>query len=420
MTPVEEALRQRAAERGRSIQMSLPAHVNGWVHYLLRRDSLAAGQLSAAAGAYHSVFIDCDGRLLQCGQDPDGDSTLRVFPSLRDVHFQSVSSSNYVSLALSEGGDVYSWGPYSFGPGAEEAYVWDINQEPQIVPGLHAICVRAIAAGAWHSAALTAEGALYTWSSWEGGLIPDGLGYEVDEDDFTVLTPRRVQGALDGVRLRCVAAGKNYTLVATQAGELFYFGNGDDGCLGHGDEESVTLPERVQALSPARGEVVTEVSAGELYAMALTTEGEVFVWGGRPADWIPRKPTALQGTRVAQISAGNIHTAAVSEAGELFTWGRDHASGCLGDGDLRSRLCPELTRVEALAGTKIASVSAGDQLTLAVAQDGSVYAFGVTTGGRLGIPQDDPEDDAQEGTPGMGEHGELCVPTKVAGLRLLQ
>jgi hypothetical protein len=106
MTPVEEALMQRAAERGLSIPRSFPERFRGWVPLLLRHGGLAEGQCSVAAGCAHSLLIDSDGRLLRYGGDPDGDTTPRLFPSVGDVYFQSVSSSQWVSLALSEEGDV--------------------------------------------------------------------------------------------------------------------------------------------------------------------------------------------------------------------------------------------------------------------------------------------------------------------------
>jgi hypothetical protein len=287
MPQVEEALRLRTGERARFIPRAVPKPFNGWVPFLLRRDGVAAEQLSAAAGLYSSVFIDCDGRLLQSSVDAKSGSTRTPVSSLRDIAFQSVASSDWVSLALSEDRQVYVWGPAGDGP-IGDGYIWYIEQEPQIVPGLQAINVSMISSGAWHSAALTADGALHTWSSWEYGIAPYGLGYEIDEDctdedeslHFAHMSPKRVQGALDGVRLRCVAAGYNYTLVASEEGELFSFGKGDQGLLGHGNDEYLHLPERVQALSLARGQVVKEVAAGTKCAMALTTEGEVFIWGG--------------------------------------------------------------------------------------------------------------------------------------------
>jgi regulator of chromosome condensation len=140
------------------------------VPFLLSRDGVADVHSSAAAGCAHNLFIDRDGRLLRCGDDPDDDSTPRVFSSLRNVRFRSVSSNKWftLSLALSEEGKVYSWGSFR-----EEASAWRVHdpdvlaQEPQIVTSLNAISVRGISAGAHHCAAHTAEGALYTWAYWD-------------------------------------------------------------------------------------------------------------------------------------------------------------------------------------------------------------------------------------------------------------
>jgi alpha-tubulin suppressor-like RCC1 family protein len=198
-----------------------------------------------------------------------------------------------------------------------------------------------------------------------------------------------VQGALDGVRGRSAAAGFDYTLVATQEGELFSFGDGHCGCLGHSDytdgvdPEEVVLPKRVDALSPARGQVVKEVAAGQACGMALTTQGEVFVLRELG---LPQAVDALQGIRMAHISAGSVHLAAISEAGELFTWGYDLRSGCLGHGGSGRQSLAEPTRVETLVGIEIASVSAEDSQTVAVARDGTVYAFSFLGGGRQGLP----------------------------------
>jgi alpha-tubulin suppressor-like RCC1 family protein len=424
MTPVEEALRQCAAESARSIPRTFPARFQGWVPFLLRRGGLAEGQRSAAAGCDHSVVIDSDGRLLRCGGDPDGETTPRLFPTVHDVHFHSVSSSNWVSLALSEAGDVYSWGQARNAPYEDED--WAMHADPKIVPFPHAISVRGISVGGYHCAALTVDGALFTWSCWVGGCVPFGLGDEVDRSQFNAMSPRRVQGALDGVRVRSVAAGFEYTLVATQEGELFSFGEGWCGCLGHGDShgadyigdrEDVHLPQRVEALSPARGQAVREVAAGQSCGMALTTQGEVFILDNFECG---RAEGALYGARVAHISAGTSHLAAVNDAGELFTWGSDYRSGCLGHGGSGWLQVAEPRRVKALVGTEIAGVSAEDSQTFAVARDGTVYAFGFLGGGREVLAPLESFHEHVNGTASVGYDGRVSLPRHVAaGLRLL-
>ena len=53
-------------------------------------------------------------------------------------------------------------------------------------------------------------------------------------------------------------------------------GKGRSGCLGHGDTRDVSTPKIVEALL---GEDVVEVSAGDKHVAVVTSDGEVFTWG---------------------------------------------------------------------------------------------------------------------------------------------
>jgi E3 ubiquitin-protein ligase HERC2 len=59
-------------------------------------------------------------------------------------------------------------------------------------------------------------------------------------------------------------------------GELFSWGSGDGGFLGHGDGQPEPSPKRVQAL---QGVQVRSVAAGHSHALALAEDGLVYSWG---------------------------------------------------------------------------------------------------------------------------------------------
>jgi alpha-tubulin suppressor-like RCC1 family protein len=126
------------------------------------------------------------------------------------------------------------------------------------------------------------------------------MGCEAEDDDVDGWCQKRVQGKLDGVRLRSAAAGHDYTLVVSEDGELFSFGSGLTGCLGHGDDETQMIPELVQSLSPAHGHVVREVASTKKGAMALTADSKVFVWGYN-GKFLPQQVDGLDGIRVTFI-----------------------------------------------------------------------------------------------------------------------
>jgi hypothetical protein len=135
--------------------------------------------------------------------------------------------------------------------------------------------------------------------------------------------------ALAGVRIATVAAGVSYTLAVSEAGEVFSFGTGEFGRLGHGDELDVELPKQIEAL---RGVDVLTVAAGGAHAKALTRSGEVYSWGYGSSGQLghgllntnttaPAIIEALRGVRVERIAAGEAHSCAASQAGHLYTWG---------------------------------------------------------------------------------------------------
>jgi alpha-tubulin suppressor-like RCC1 family protein len=70
----------------------------------------------------------------------------------------------------------------------------------------------------------------------------------------------------------------------TGDGACYTWGGGDYGQLGHGDQDDCVLPKRVQALD---GERVVAVAAGEQHTAVITTEGDLFTWGGDP-DYFPQ------------------------------------------------------------------------------------------------------------------------------------
>ena len=91
----------------------------------------------------------------------------------------------------------------------------------------------------------------------------------------TELVPRMIQ-ALAGKMVIGVAAGGDHTAVWTDEGQLFTFGYGDDGRLGHGGEEDEYLPRLIEALA---GKKVIGAASGDDHTAVWTWEGELFTFG---------------------------------------------------------------------------------------------------------------------------------------------
>ncbi len=73
-----------------------------------------------------------------------------------------------------------------------------------------------------------------------------------------------------------------FVCLITDRGILLTYGSGKKGCLGHGDRKSLTRPKIVEALL---GDGVVAVACGGgggglQRVVALTSDNEVYVWGG--------------------------------------------------------------------------------------------------------------------------------------------
>jgi len=97
--------------------------------------------------------------------------------------------------------------------------------------------VVAVAPGYFHSLALTADGAVWSW----------GHG-----DEQKQLLPKKVE-AFAGQRVVAVSAGGEHSLARTADGAVLTWGQGESGCLGHGEDLSdQLLPKKVEAWAPGQ------------------------------------------------------------------------------------------------------------------------------------------------------------------------
>jgi alpha-tubulin suppressor-like RCC1 family protein len=216
--------------------------------------------------------------------------------------------------------------------------------------------------------------------------VPEGGGENLPEpQDGNAHRPVVVEG-FGGVRMRRVCTGETIDTVLFaigEDGELFSWGFGRFGMLGHGDEEDQPSPTRVEAL---RGIRVSAISVGWNHALALTEYGLVYAWGtnkdgatlGNPdieRELLPSPVETLHGVRAVSIAVGEHRNYVLDDTGVLWAWGIDgEGFAPLGHGERVD--CPLPKEVEALRGVKVDAIGAGKHHTLALADDGSVYAWG--------------------------------------------
>lgn len=130
-----------------------------------------------------------------------------------------------------------------------------------------------------------------------------------------------------------VTCGSYHTAAVTGSGDLFTWGGGMYGKLGHGNETGHATPKRVEALV---GLVVSQIACGSRHTAVITSTGAMYTWGDKENgvaghgdieghQYHPKLLDRLAGKRVTQLSACGFHTGCLTESGELYTWGEGKA-----------------------------------------------------------------------------------------------
>jgi hypothetical protein len=225
----------------------------------------------------------------------------------------ALAAGHHHTCALT-GGGVKCWGSNEFGQLGNGTTI--DSSIPVDVAGLgHG--VRAIAAGGGHTCALTAEGGVECW----GGNSAGQLGSGINTDSSV---PVDVSGLEGGVT--AIAAGGWHTCAVTTGGGVKCWGSNMYAQLGTGTTTDASIPVAVSDLASE----VSAIGAGDIHTCALTTGGGVKCWGyagsgglgaGVPAD----VPGLTSGVRA--IAASYAQTCALTIGGAVKCWGGFDGSG---------------------------------------------------------------------------------------------
>ncbi|XP_068449211.1 E3 ubiquitin-protein ligase HERC2 isoform X3 [Clinocottus analis] len=337
-------------------------------------ETLSALNVVQVAGGSKSLFaVTVEGKIYACGEATNGRLGLGLSSGTIPMPRQITALSNYVvkkvavhsggrhAMALTVDGKVFSWGE---GDDGKLGHFSRMNcDKPRLIEALKTKRIRDIACGSSHSAAITSSGELYSWGLGEYGRLGHG-------DNTTQLRPKLVKVLL-GHRVIQVACGSRdaQTLALTDEGLVFSWGDGDFGKLGRGGSEGCNIPQNIERLN---GQAVCQIECGAQFSLALTKSGVVWTWGkgdyfrlGHGTDVHVRKPQMVEGLRgkkIVHVAVGALHCLAVTETGQVFAWG-DNDHGQQGNGTTTVNRKPTL--VQGLEGQKITRVACGSSHSVA-------------------------------------------------------
>ena len=236
--------------------------------------------------------------------------------------------------------------------------------------------VRAVAAGRNHTVVIREDGTLWSWGNSQNGVLGDGGTAGVRNAPFRIGTGR------DWVY---VAAALEHNLAIRADGSLWAWGSRAHGKLGVGTTSGTqTSPINVQP-----GTTWASVSTFLNHSAGIMTDGSLWVWGvglsgqiGDGATSSRSVPTNIKpGTTWKAVAVGNGYTTGIMEDGTLWAWG-NNANGRTGLGTMAGNTT---TPTQVQPGTTWKAVAAGDNHTLAVMEDGTLWSWGSNAYSQLGL-----------------------------------
>ncbi|PIA37619.1 hypothetical protein AQUCO_03000285v1 [Aquilegia coerulea] len=264
------------------------------------------------------------------------------------------------------------------------------HENPAFFPTLnpHLISVRSIALGGIHSVALTDDGEVFSWGY--GGF--GALGHSVYTRE---LLPRKVKEAWNG-KICQIATSGTHTAAVTDSGEIYMWGRDEgDGRLGLGpgrgpnEGGGLSIPSKVKSLPVP----VAAVSCGGFFTMALSREGQLWNWGAnsnyelgrgdKVGGWKPQPIPSLQDVRISQVASGGFHSLALTDEGKILSWGHG-GHGQLGHSSIQNLKVPSV--IEALAEECIVYIACGGSSSAAISDKGKLYMWGNAKDFQLGVP----------------------------------
>jgi regulator of chromosome condensation len=254
------------------------------------------------------------------------------------IYIRSISCGSQHTVFLSTQGDVYTMGSGDEGQLGREATEGSPVNRPAKV-NLPQLCDMITAGEAHSTAANSLNGIIYTW-----GVFRNTQG--------NMIAPMRVPvrtGLKDfqGTKFQKVLSGNNHVMVLTTEKKLYMWGDNETYVLGRPPKLSLTRGNQSKTTETLPIEVVTlrsikDVFTAGYHCFAVThkkVRGEVghheavFGWGknnwgqlgigNEESTFTPTELTALAGKQLKAITGGEDHTLFLLEDGSLYGCGRN-------------------------------------------------------------------------------------------------
>ncbi|CAF1417162.1 unnamed protein product, partial [Rotaria sordida] len=243
-----------------------------------------------------------------------------------------------------------------------------------------------MAAGDRHTIIVTETGRAFAFGDNSSGQL--GLGHTNNVERVSCI--KSLKFGETGEKVILAACGRESSLVATNRGAIYGFGSNSRSQLGISSPDSSTIHPQPVKLEYFKGKIVwKQISMGAEHACALTDEGVVYIWGanddGQCAQ--PRKHDVIAAPRELRIET---EVTAIScgyhHTALIDVNGRLFLFGNNEDRQLGRSVSDKFAGpIEVSMPNKVKAVACGNQHTVVLTEKGDVYTCGYGDRGQLGL-----------------------------------
>lgn len=233
------------------------------------------------------------------------------------------------SIVVTDQGRAINWGGNVYGDLGDGTTTDRYTPAVVTIPGLAAgDAVVEVSLFSSTTLVRTSSGALYGWGSNSRGAVGDGsMGSPV----LTPVAVAEFPDLAEGDRVVAISAGQFSSLALTESGAIYAWGYNGQGQLGDDSVIDRLTPVLVSALPSVLGGTTTAVSMGGRFALAVTENGEVFGWGqdnqGQLGDGAPADRSSLPVAIVLGTLSGSVSVDGAAYTGLTVTAEPSTAAG---------------------------------------------------------------------------------------------
>jgi alpha-tubulin suppressor-like RCC1 family protein len=332
-----------------------------------------------SCGGSHTLAITSQGEVLAWGYGESGQLGLGVIQSQetpcivffgKDRKIRKVYAGYSHSMAITASHEVYVWGDGKKGQTCQiNSNEGNYVDQPRAIDELSGREVIQGACGFDNCAVITSDYKLYVW----GGNASNKLGLLNSHNEFES-TPRLVE-SLNAVKK--VSLGYGHSAVINTNGELYTWGHGFFGQLGHGDTLTKKEPLKVDHLDLK----YQKVKCGQYHTLAIDKKKQVYIWGrggiNLNADSSKHKllPEIVEDFRASEIigiEAGMGNSLVLTRENQVFAWG-DNSDGKAGG---QNKIVAGKAQQIQFEKQKVVKIIAGYSHCFAITESGDIFGWG--------------------------------------------